>query len=143
MATAQWHETEYGERAAERRGRGDRTFSRGLARALAWFSIGLGAFELIAPRTVARLAGLGSGKGKTSLLRAFGLRELSSGLAILARPGVPGVGSRVVGDVIDAAVLVAALRARGARRRQALVALSVVVGVGALDYYAARRFRRR
>ena len=142
MTTTTLNETDFGQPAPPGGVIGEARFSKGLARALACFSIGLGAAELVAPRAMARLVGLGSGKRKTGLLRAFGLREISSGLGILARPGVPWVGSRVVGDVLDAAVLLAALRARGDRRRRALVALGAVVGVGALDYYAARRLRR-
>jgi hypothetical protein len=89
---------------------------------------------------MARLVGLG--RDRIGLLRTFGLWEISSGLGILARPGLPWVGSRIVGDVLDAAALLAALRAGGDRRRRALVALAAVVGVGAVDYYCARRLRR-
>src|SRR3982750_2637825 len=50
-----------------------------LARGLGWFSIGLGLAELLAPRGVARVAGV---RGNTTLIRLFGLREIASGIAI-------------------------------------------------------------
>ena len=69
--------------------------SRNMARGLAWFGIGLGLAELLAPRAVARAAGL---RGHEGLLQAFGAREIASGAVILAarirRPGC-GRGWRV------------------------------------------------
>src|ERR1044071_306569 len=61
-----------------------------LARGLGWFSIGLGLAELLAPRGVAKVAGLRD--GNTALIRLFGLREIASGIAIFAggrRPAGP------------------------------------------------------
>jgi hypothetical protein len=112
---------------------------KSLARALGLFSIALGAAELIAPRAMSRLVGMGSRRRALRLLQSVGLREIGSGLGILARPGMRSVTSRVVGDALDAAVLFSALRTRGARRKRALVALGVVVGVAALDIYCSRR----
>ena len=71
-----------------------------LATALGWFSLALGATELIAPRSLARAVGIPD--ANTSTIRAFGVREVASGLAILARPDRPGlVWSRVGGNAID------------------------------------------
>jgi uncharacterized membrane protein len=53
-----------------------------LATALGWFSIALGATELIAPRTVARMTALED--SSTSTIRTFGALKVGSGLAILA-----------------------------------------------------------
>src|ERR671938_390501 len=52
-----------------------------LARGLGWFSIGLGLAELLAPRGVAKVAGM---RGNAGLIRLFGLREIASGIAIFA-----------------------------------------------------------
>jgi uncharacterized membrane protein len=115
---------------------------RGLARALGYFSMGLGAAELVAPRAMAKLIGIPYRRPHAGLLRAFGLREMGSGVSILARPGAGPVGSRVAGDVLDAAVLVAALGRRATRKKRALVALGAVLGVAALDVYVTQRLRR-
>ncbi|HEX8342613.1 MAG TPA: hypothetical protein VF624_17050 [Tepidisphaeraceae bacterium] len=80
------------------------------ARALGWFSIGLGLAELLAPGPLQRSLGVG---GHTTLLRGFGVRELASGAAILGsghnRRGLAmGLWSRVAGDLLDLAALAAA-----------------------------------
>ena len=63
-----------------------------LATALGWFSLALGATELIAPRSLARAVGIPD--VNTSTIRAFGVREVASGLAILARPIAPALCGR-------------------------------------------------
>lgn len=140
MTTATFNETELAGRAEAAGATGDGALGRGLARALGFFSIGLGTAELVAPGAMGRLAGFDSRRPRTGLLRAFGLREIGSGIGILARPGAPMVGSRLVGDLIDAATLIAAMRGRR-RRARALAALGVVAGVAAVDAYCTRRLR--
>ena len=78
-----------------------------LARGLGWFSIGLGLAELLAPRGIARVAGL---RGNTGSIRLFGLREIASGIAIFTQGRRPAgaVWSRVAGDALDLACLGAA-----------------------------------
>ena len=72
-----------------------------LARGLGWFSIGLGLAELLLPRTLARASGL---RGRETLLQVYGLREVATGLAILAaRDPTPGVWSRGGGAARDQA----------------------------------------
>src|SRR3954468_20641023 len=56
-----------------------------LTSALGWFSVGLGAAELLAPATVARVIGVDPDENR-GLLRVFGLRELIAGVGILTRP---------------------------------------------------------
>jgi uncharacterized membrane protein len=112
----------------------------GRARALGWFSIGLGAAEVAAPAAVAGLAGLADGR---RVLRAFGMREIASGLGILVRPRPAGwLWARVAGDVLDLAFLGGALAAPGARRRRAVAATAAVAGVTALDVACAIRLGR-
>ena len=109
-----------------------------LARALGWFSIGLGAAELLAPAQVADLAGLD--EDRTELVRFYGLREVASGIGILAqRHPTPWVWSRVAGDLLDLATLGAAMAADNPRRGRAGAAMAMVLGVTALDMLCARQ----
>src|SRR3954471_14602345 len=99
-----------------------------VARALGWFSIGLGAVELLMPGALGRFLG----SERTGLLRGFGLREIAAGAGILAADRVaPWIWARVAGDALDLAALGLAI-ARG-RRRNALLATGAVAGVTALD----------
>jgi hypothetical protein len=105
-----------------------------VARALGWFSIGLGAAELLAPGALGRFLGT----GRTRLLRGFGAREIAAGIGILAGERVaPWVWARVAGDALDLAALVLAI-AGGERRRNALIATGAVAGVTALDVLCAK-----
>ncbi|MDY3553683.1 hypothetical protein R5W24_002788 [Gemmata sp. JC717] len=108
---------------------------RPLATALGLFSLGLGLTEALAPGTMARATGVRS----PGLLRAYGLREMLSGLGILTneRPAF-WLWSRVGGDVIDLATLAAAYAdARPADRTKILTATAAVLGVTALDALCA------
>jgi uncharacterized membrane protein len=110
-----------------------------LARGLGWFSVGLGAAQVAAPRGVSRLIGVGD---HARLMRAMGVRELPQGLGILARPGPVGwLWSRVAGDALDLALLVAALP--GAERRKRVVgAIGAVAGVTVPDVVESVRLGR-
>src|SRR5215208_4045752 len=108
--------------------------TRKLARGLGWFSIGLGLVELLATRRLARMVGL---RGRESLVWAYGLREVASGVGILASPGAKGqaagVWSRVGGDVVDLATLGAAASRPNPSDAHPLAAIVAVAGVAALD----------
>ena len=82
--------------------------SDALIRGLGWFSIALGAAEMVAPEAVGKLVGLRTVRDP-AVIRMLGLREMAAGLGILAssRPG-PWVWARVGGDVMDLAMLGAA-----------------------------------
>ena len=96
-----------------------------VASGLGWFSIGLGVAELVAPRLVARAAGL---TGHETLVRLYGVREIATGVGILlAWNRKPWMWARVAGDAADLATL-----ARG-RRPNAVGAMAAVAGVTALD----------
>jgi hypothetical protein len=100
-----------------------------LARGLGWFSIGLGVAELLAPRTVARGAGMNGGKG---LLRMYGLREIATGVGILtAKNKAPWIWGRVGGDVLDLGTLATRRHANGGGR--SALAMTAVIGVTAAD----------
>ncbi len=73
--------------------------SRVVARLLAVFGIGLGLVEVLAVRDVARASGL---EGQERELRAFGWREIVSGVIILAaRRPENWLWMRVAGDALD------------------------------------------
>lgn len=110
---------------------------RQLTQALGWFSIGLGATELLAPRALGRAIGVGEYPG---VIRALGVREIVSGLGLLSERS-PGswAWSRVAGDAMDLALLGAALRSEQARPERIAIAASIVAGAGALDIYAGQR----
>lgn len=101
------------------------------ARGLAVFGIGLGLVELLAPRRTGAAAGL---DGHEDLLRAFGAREILSGIAVLsARDPQAMLWVRVVGDLLDGAVLGWGLRPGVERRTRTGLATLAVAPVVALD----------
>lgn len=118
--------------------------STGLARALGWFSIGLGTTQLLAPDRLARMIGVSDDQRTVMLMRGLGVREIASGIAILADPGDPRrLAARVGGDIIDLALLGRALRDDGRDQRgRTGLAAAAVVGAGVLDAVAAARLRR-
>jgi hypothetical protein len=108
----------------------------GVARGLGWFSIALGITEVLAPRAVARVAGVADSPG---LIRAYGLREIACGLGILTarRPG-PFLWARVAGDALDiSTVASAAATTSGASAARVASSLVALAGVTAFDVYAA------
>ncbi len=110
-----------------------------LARALGWFSLALGAAEVLAPGRVARWLGL---EGKEGLVRAYGVREVMAGVPTLSVDKQAGLASRVAGDVIDIATLLPALRASNPRRGNAALALTAVAAVTVLDCLALQAVRQ-
>src|SRR3954453_17949472 len=74
-----------------------------LAKGLGWFSIGLGAAELFAPQRITRALGM---EGKEALVRAYGAREIASGVLTLSADKQAGLWSRrLAGDGLDIATL--------------------------------------
>jgi uncharacterized membrane protein len=127
-------------RGESRRGRGE---PEGLATLLAWFSIGLGLAQLVAPERLARLVGARGGSDSRTLMRALGARELASGIGILSRPGSSAwLWGRVAGDAMDLALLGNLLASGGRERTRTLGATAAVLGVAALDLAAARQLQR-
>jgi uncharacterized membrane protein len=110
--------------------------------ALALFSLGLGAAQILAPRAVSRLIGLRpKWRVRTSLL-ALGAREMSCGLGLLVAPRSAGwMWARVAGDVMDVGLLAALLAKRPDRKRRAL-SLGSVLAVTALDAKTALDMHR-
>lgn len=104
-----------------------------LARALGWFSIGLGIAELVAPGRIARTLGL---EGKEKLIRAYGARELASAVPTLSVDKQVGLASRIGGDALDLGTLAFALRSDNPKRGNAAIATALVAGITLLDLYA-------
>jgi hypothetical protein len=101
-----------------------------LAKALGWFSLGLGLTELLAPGHITRALGM---EGKEGLVRAYGAREIGSGILTLSPDKQVGLWSRVAGDGLDIATLMAGLRDDNPKRDNVVIALAMVLGVTLLD----------
>ena len=107
-----------------------------LATGLAFFSIGLGLYELLAPRHLTRSLGM---RGQEQLVQAYGLREIATGVAILAsRDPSPWLWGRVAGDALDLATLSGGLHEHNRRRENVGLAMAAVAGVTVLDVIAAQ-----
>ena len=114
-----------------------------LAHALGWFSIGLGLAEVAAPRGVAQLIGVSDDSDNRALLRLLGLREIASGLGILTQRRPAGwLWARVGGDVMDLALLGAALKSNNARQGRVAAATVAVAGVTVLDLLCSEQLSR-
>jgi len=114
----------------------DEGSAHGLAQGLGWFSIGLGVAEAVAPERLARFLGM---ERSAQLIRLYGIREIVTGLGILARQDpVPGLWARVGGDALDLATLAPGLGPGNPQRQNVALAVAAVAGVTALDVVCAR-----
>ena len=105
--------------------------SKQMAQGLAWFGIGLGLAELLAPRAVARAAGL---ERHARLIQVFGMREILAGLMILVADNPEAwLWTRVAGDGMDGALLASGMGADNPERARTLLATIAVAPVVALD----------
>lgn len=111
-----------------------------VAEGLGWFSIGLGLAEMVAPRQIAKLAGLPPSPSVIATLRAMGGREVANGLAIVALPAsARPVWARVAGDALDLALLSSASASEGAQRNRTALANVAIAGVALADMLCAYR----
>jgi hypothetical protein len=106
-----------------------------LAKALGWFSLGLGLTELLAPGHITRALGM---QGKEGLVRAFGAREIGHGLLTLSPDKQVGLWSRVAGDGLDIITLMGGLRHDNPKRENVVTALALVTGITLLDVIGAQ-----
>ena len=117
-------------------GRGAHSGHEALAKGLGWFSIGLGAVELVGARALCQALGL---DGHETLVRVYGARELATGAAILtSHDPTPWIWGRVIGDVVDLATLAAGLRDDNSKRDNLTLAIAAVAGVTVLDAVCAQ-----
>ena len=122
-----------GDPLVEQKGPSSLTGADRLARALGWFSIGLGITELVAPGKLARTLGL---EGKEGLIRAYGARELAAAVPTLSVDKTVGLAARIGGDGLDLATLAGALGKDNPKRRNAAIATAMVAGITLLDIAA-------
>ncbi|WP_018259791.1 DUF4267 domain-containing protein [Methylobacterium sp. WSM2598] len=107
-----------------------------LAKGLGLFSIGLGLVELLAPRRVTRTLGM---PGFEGVVQAYGVREITNGLAILVtHDPAPWLWTRVGGDALDLATLATGLDSENSRRSHVMLAFAAVAGVTAADVLCAK-----
>lgn len=132
-----------GDPEIQRKGPGSLTGPDRLARALGWFSVGLGVAELVAPGRIARSLGL---EDKEGLIRAYGARELASAVPTLSVDKPIGLETRIGGDALDLGTLATALHRDNPKRHNAAVATALVAGITLLDivaYAGVRAAHRR
>ena len=117
-------------------GRGAHSGYERLAKGLGLFSIGLGLLELGAARGLCRALGM---EGAENLVRAYGARELATGVAILtSHDPTPWIWGRVGGDALDLATLAIAHHGDNRQTGNLLLATAAVAGVTALDVVCAQ-----
>lgn len=121
------------------RSRRDRPINEVTARGLGWFSIGLGAAEVLMPRLLARALGM---RGSGPLLFLYGVREIATGIGLLnARNQTPWLWGRVAGDTLDLATL--AVHTRSHNKLNIAMGVAAVAGVTALDVTMAQAMTER
>jgi len=102
------------------------------------FSVALGLSELTVPDRVAGLIGLRDRQQTRWVLRALGVREILTGLGILAHREAAGpLWARVAGDAMDLGLLGGSFRAKGANKGRLIASTAAVAGVTLADAYAA------
>lgn len=110
-----------------------------MATGLGWFSIGLGLAELLAPDSVARIAGVRPTNTVRTILRVSGAREITHGIGILTSDRSPGwVWSRVAGDVLDLSMVGTAMTKDENDRGRLNAATVALVGITALDIITSK-----
>ena len=108
---------------------------RSAAHGLGIFSIALGLTELLAPRALARMTGM---QGRETLLRAYGLREIVTGVGLLASPDPrPWIWGRVAGDALDLSTLALGAGERPGTTPHRDAALGMTTAVGVVDIACA------
>jgi uncharacterized membrane protein len=133
--------SEHGHRFGDGRNVLTRTAARHATFA-AWFGLGLGLAELVAPEAVTELVGAKDGRSSRATLRAFGLREIASSFGLFAgRHRARWLWARFVGDLIDLAALGKASTDSRDDGRLA-VATTAVAMIAALDAGAALALRK-
>ena len=111
-----------------------------VAQGLGWFSIALGALELLATRELTRFLGM---RGNEPLVQLYGLREIGTGIGILmSKDPTPWVWGRVLGDALDIGTLAAHLNDENWEESNVGMALGNVAAVTAVDIYCAQKLSR-
>ncbi|MDZ4689894.1 hypothetical protein [Terricaulis sp.] len=103
------------------------------ARGLAYVSLGLGVAELLFPGALAKALGI---QNRPKLLRAYGAREIATGIGALQPNPAPAIWARAAGDVVDLATLVFTRDANG-RKSATSAALFAVTAITIADVAVA------
>jgi hypothetical protein len=106
-----------------------------MAKALGWFSLALGATQLLTPQLITKTFGMRDGE---AMIRAFGAREIAAGIVILSLDKRIGLLGRVLGDGIDILALMKAGAQDNPKRDNVRLALMMVVGVMLMDAFTAQ-----
>jgi hypothetical protein len=106
-----------------------------MARNLGWFSLGLGAMQILAPERLTRALGM---EGQEGLVRSYGFREVASGILTLSAEKQIGLWSRVAGDGFDIATLMANWRDDNPKKSNVALGLMMVAGITLLDIASAK-----
>jgi len=113
-----------------------------LARGLGWFSIGLGALQLLAPGRVNQVIGVRNTGRHRATQRAIGLREVVVGIGLVTRRRPVGFAwTRTAGDVLDLMLLRQAFGSWRNDRGRLAQATAAVAACMALDLRAGQRLR--
>ena len=99
---------------------------------LGWFSLGLGVGELVATERLTKTLGM---TGSETLVRAYGVREITAGLMTFAAP-TAGIVGRLAGDALDLATLSAENKPGNRQQNNLMIAIAAVAGVTLLDAIA-------
>jgi uncharacterized membrane protein len=113
-----------------------------LTSGLAWFSVGLGVTQLVAPGFLGDLAGLPGGQGRRRdlAIRACGARELVTGIGLLGSTDkTRWLQARVLGDAIELGLLATALTSSRSSKARLAVVMAAMAAVTALDIVATRK----
>lgn len=111
--------------------------SKRIAQGLALVGIGIGIAEVVAPKALARCAGIGR---HSNLVQAAGVREILTGLLVLAAGNPKAwLWTRVSGDAMDATVLARGLRLSNPDCLRAMAATLALMPVMLLDILCAAK----
>lgn len=111
-----------------------------LARRLGWAGIALGLVQLSAPGMLTKTMGVTDSRRARWTLLACGLREVTTGVGVVAssRPN-KWMWARIVGDLVDMALLGSASRSRRSSRDKIAWTFGLVTAVALMDVIALRR----
>ncbi|HVL50107.1 MAG TPA: SRPBCC family protein [Actinomycetota bacterium] len=117
---------------------------RRIARALGWFSLGIGIPQVLMPGRVNRLVGLENTLIKRQVMRLVGFREIATGAGIFFSQPKPAewLWARAGGDLMDLLMLKRAFGNPMSRKGRLLLATADVAVIGALDVIQARKHSR-
>src|SRR4051794_36289251 len=111
--------------------------ARQLRTGMGWFSGALGAPQVLGPDAVNTLCGLPTGGVRRTTQRLIGVRELAAAAGLLTRSNRRAwMKARVVGDLMDIALLTRSLGS-STRRSRTTLAIVGVLGVTVIDLVGA------